>query len=90
MSRAAGLAEKRPDEVKNGFDGLVEEVRGRTNPVNEALSIAYHNAVIVIDAAVLSEARVENTEIGAVCGTGLRLARALKWALFAVVPTQCL
>jgi hypothetical protein len=36
-------------EVANGFSGLVEDVRAQTNLVNEALSIAYHNAVIVLD-----------------------------------------
>ena len=36
-------------EMANGFSGLVEEVRAQTNPVNEAFSIAYHNAVIVLD-----------------------------------------
>ncbi len=33
----------------NGFSGLVPQVRAQTNLVNEALSIAYHNAVIVLD-----------------------------------------
>ena len=35
----------------NGFTGLAEPVRTRTNPVNEALSIAYHNALIVLDSS---------------------------------------
>ncbi len=37
--------------VTDGFSGLVEDVRSRTNPVNEALSIAYHNAVVVLDSS---------------------------------------
>src|SRR5262249_46652268 len=36
-------------QVTDGFSGLVEEVRATTNLVNEALSIAYNNAVIVLD-----------------------------------------
>jgi hypothetical protein len=35
--------------ITDGFTGLVEEVRAETNLVNEALSIAYHNAVIILD-----------------------------------------
>jgi hypothetical protein len=41
-----------PDkDGQNGFTGLAEPVRTRTNLVNEALSIAYHNAVIVLDSS---------------------------------------
>jgi uncharacterized protein YjbI with pentapeptide repeats len=41
-----------PDESpKDRFTGLVEKVRTSTNIVNEALSIAYHNAVIVLDSS---------------------------------------
>ncbi len=36
---------------KNGLTGLVKQVRAKTNLVNEALSIAYHNAVIVLDSS---------------------------------------
>lgn len=43
--------DKRLDDVQNGFSGLVEEFRSRTNPVDEAFSIAYHNAVIVLDSS---------------------------------------
>ena len=39
------------DGNQNGFSGLVEQVRAQTNPVNEALSIAYHNALIVLDSS---------------------------------------
>jgi hypothetical protein len=39
------------DGSGNGFTGLVDQVRGQTNLVNEALSIAYHNAVIVLDSS---------------------------------------
>ena len=42
----------KPGETKaitDGFSGLVEDVRALTNLVNEAFSIAYHNAVIVLD-----------------------------------------
>jgi hypothetical protein len=35
-------------EVQNGFTGLVDEVRAATNLVNEALSVAYHTAVIIL------------------------------------------
>jgi hypothetical protein len=38
-------------EVTNGFSGLVEDVRATTNLVNEALSIAYHNALVVLDSS---------------------------------------
>ncbi len=41
--------EQRPDDIGTGFSGLVEEARARTNPVNEAFSIAYHNALVVLD-----------------------------------------
>ncbi len=41
-------AEEKPNDR---FTGLVEKVRASTNPVNEALSIAYHNAVIVLDSS---------------------------------------
>ena len=41
--------DQRPDQVETGFSGLVEETRGRTSPVNEAFSIAYHNALVVLD-----------------------------------------
>ena len=37
--------------TQNGITGLAKPVRDRTNPVNEALSIAYHNAVIVLDSS---------------------------------------
>ena len=47
----ANAQDKRPDDVQTGFSGLVEEVRAKTNLVNEALSIAYHNAVIVLDSS---------------------------------------
>jgi Pentapeptide repeats (9 copies) len=41
-----------PDESpKDRFTGLVEKVRDTTNLVNEALSIAYHNAVIILDSS---------------------------------------
>jgi hypothetical protein len=40
-----------PREVQTGFTGLVEDVRATTNLVNEALSIAYHNAVIILDSS---------------------------------------
>jgi hypothetical protein len=40
---------KRPDDVQTGLSGLVEEARGRTSPVKEAFSIAYHNALVVLD-----------------------------------------
>jgi hypothetical protein len=36
-------------DSQNGFTGLAEPVRRLTNPVDEALSISYHNAVIVLD-----------------------------------------
>jgi hypothetical protein len=39
------------DDKGNGFSGLVEQVRSQTNLVNEALSIAYHNAVIILDSS---------------------------------------
>jgi hypothetical protein len=42
---------RRPDDVQTGFSGLVEEIRGETDLVNEALSIAYHNAVIILDSS---------------------------------------
>jgi uncharacterized protein YjbI with pentapeptide repeats len=38
-------------QVPDGFSGLVEEARATTNLVNEALSIAYHNAVIILDSS---------------------------------------
>ena len=44
----------KPGETKgvtDGFSGLVEDVRATTNLVNEALSIAYHNALIVLDSS---------------------------------------
>ena len=37
--------------ITDGFSGLVEDVRATTNLVNEALSIAYHNALIVLDSS---------------------------------------
>ena len=37
------------DDKGNGFSSLVEQVRETTNLINEALSIAYHNAVIILD-----------------------------------------
>ena len=43
-----------PGETKaitDGFSGLVEDVRAKTNPVNEAFSIAYHNALVVLDSS---------------------------------------
>jgi Pentapeptide repeats (9 copies) len=43
--------DKRPDDIQTGLSGLVEEVRAETNLVNEALSIAYHNAVIILDSS---------------------------------------
>jgi uncharacterized protein YjbI with pentapeptide repeats len=36
-------------ENGDGFSGLMKQVRDETSLVNEALSIAYHNAVIVLD-----------------------------------------
>jgi hypothetical protein len=39
------------DGSGTGFTGLVDQVRNQTNLVNEALSIAYHNAVIVLDSS---------------------------------------
>ncbi len=42
-------AEKLKADDGNGFSGLVPQVRAQTNLVNEALSVAYHNAVIVLD-----------------------------------------
>ena len=39
------------DANQNGFSGLVEQARKQTNLVNEALTIAYHNAVIVLDSS---------------------------------------
>ena len=39
------------DDKGNGFSSLVEQVREQTNLVNEALSIAYHNAVLVLDSS---------------------------------------
>ena len=44
----------KPGETKgvtDGFSGLVEDVRAKTNLVNEALSIAYHNALVVLDSS---------------------------------------
>ncbi len=38
-------------QVPDGFSGLVEEARATTNLVNEALSIAYHNAVVILDSS---------------------------------------
>jgi hypothetical protein len=43
--------DKRFENKQNGFSGLVEEVRAETNLVSEALSIAYHNAVIILDSS---------------------------------------
>jgi hypothetical protein len=43
--------DERFENKQNGFSGLVEEVRADTNLVNEALSIAYHNAVIILDSS---------------------------------------
>ena len=37
------------DDLQNGLSGLAEPILMQTNPINEALSIAYHNAVIVLD-----------------------------------------
>ena len=37
--------------ITDGFSGLVEDVRAQTNLIYEAYSIAYHNAVIVIDSS---------------------------------------
>lgn len=39
------------DTSQTGFSGLVNKVRSKTNIVNEALSIAYHNAVVVLDSS---------------------------------------
>jgi hypothetical protein len=39
------------DAQGNGFSGLMKQVRRDTNLVNEALSIAYHNAVILLDSS---------------------------------------
>ncbi len=36
-------------DKENGFTGLAEPVRHWINPINEALSIAYHNAAIILD-----------------------------------------
>ena len=38
-------------DSQSGFTGLTEPIHGKTNLVNEALSIAYHNAVIVLDSS---------------------------------------
>jgi hypothetical protein len=38
-------------DSQSGFTGLSEPIRGRTNLVNEALTIAYHNALIVLDSS---------------------------------------
>jgi hypothetical protein len=35
--------------ITDGFSGLVEEARATTNLINEAFSIAYHNALVVLD-----------------------------------------
>lgn len=37
------------DANQNGFSGLVEQVRNKTNLVSEAFSIAYHNALVILD-----------------------------------------
>lgn len=37
------------DTQGNGFSGLTKQVREQTNLVNEAFSLAYHNAVILLD-----------------------------------------
>ncbi len=39
------------DANQNGFSGLVEQARKKTNLVNEAFSIAYHNALVVLDSS---------------------------------------
>jgi Pentapeptide repeats (9 copies) len=46
------------EDSQNGLTGLTEPVGSRTNLVNEALSIAYHNAVIVLDSSGDSAHRV--------------------------------
>jgi hypothetical protein len=47
------FAEKRleVDAQGNGFSPLMKQVRSQTNLVNEALSIAYHNGVILLDSS---------------------------------------
>jgi Pentapeptide repeats (9 copies) len=46
-----------PPPPQDGFTGLVQKVRSQTNLVNEALSISYHNAVILLDSSADSAHR---------------------------------
>ncbi|MGO8955605.1 MAG: hypothetical protein ACLPWS_00195 [Rhodomicrobium sp.] len=53
-SPASSDPKESPDDR---FTGLVEKVRASTNIVNEALSVSYHNAVMVLDSSVDSAHR---------------------------------